>query len=506
MVFGKRGLTRVFLWLLAGGVLSLQAASDPPLDVCVRVTADWGWGFRARIAVRNSTTAPVSGWGLVVETRSLIGEVHGARVAWRSDGRVLLLPAGAEPIPPGGSVSIEIGGAPGIAELVVSPTRGDFPPARAGGPSGAPLIGSVDVAISGEPGRTTAILRNQTWRRLRNWEIEFDPTAAAFRGMVNRPARPGTRRISAPGLLSEIGLAPMRSVAVPLQPGPVGPLRPPSPRAVHALIAPEFPATLSFYARALRLSLLFYEAQRSGRLPPQRRVRWRGDSALTDGMDVGLDLTGGYYDAGDHVKFVFPMAAAMTVLAWGGIEYGDGFRDAGEWNHFLSALRWGTDWLMKAHPARDVFVGQIGEAVVDHAVWAPPERMPVPRRTFLLTPENPGTEVAAEASAALAAASVVFRDADPGYARRLRAASHSLFEFANRYRGSCSQAITEAERHYPSRNGYIDELAWAAAWNYAATGHPALLKQAGSSTRKRSIPHSPGQGSPGMTNVPGWRC
>ena len=55
------------------------------------------------------------------------------------------------------------------------------------------------------------------------------------------------------------------------------------------------------------MSLLFYEAQRSGKLPANQRVKWRKDSALND------EITGGYYDAGDYVKFGFPMAAATTV-------------------------------------------------------------------------------------------------------------------------------------------------------------------------------------------------
>ena len=50
------------------------------------------------------------------------------------------------------------------------------------------------------------------------------------------------------------------------------------------------------YNEVLRSSLLFYEAQRSGKLPPDQKVTWRKDSALNDGSDVGHDLTGGYYD------------------------------------------------------------------------------------------------------------------------------------------------------------------------------------------------------------------
>ena len=68
------------------------------------------------------------------------------------------------------------------------------------------------------------------------------------------------------------------------------------------------------YGEALQKSLLFYELQRSGELPEVVRCNWRGDSCLHDGSDVGVDLTGGWFDAGDHVKFNLPMAysAAMS--------------------------------------------------------------------------------------------------------------------------------------------------------------------------------------------------
>ena len=43
-------------------------------------------------------------------------------------------------------------------------------------------------------------------------------------------------------------------------------------------------------------SILFYEAQRSGKLPANNRIPWRGDSALNDAGNNGEDLTGGWYD------------------------------------------------------------------------------------------------------------------------------------------------------------------------------------------------------------------
>lgn len=49
-------------------------------------------------------------------------------------------------------------------------------------------------------------------------------------------------------------------------------------------------------------ALFYYDAQRSGKLPSTNRVSWRNDSCLTDGSDVGLDLSGGYYDAGGESR------------------------------------------------------------------------------------------------------------------------------------------------------------------------------------------------------------
>ena len=57
--------------------------------------------------------------------------------------------------------------------------------------------------------------------------------------------------------------------------------------------------------------LYFYEEQRSGKLPPSNRVPWRNDSALDDGEDVHLDLSGGYYDAGGESTDAAACGGAM---------------------------------------------------------------------------------------------------------------------------------------------------------------------------------------------------
>lgn len=113
------------------------------------------------------------------------------------------------------------------------------------------------------------------------------------------------------------------------------------------------------YDAVLHDSILFYEAQRSGKLPSSNRVPWRKDSALGDRGDNGEDLTGGWYDAGDHVKFGFPMAFSVTMLSWGLVEYRDAYEDAGELSYMLDSIKWPLDYFMKAHTKQDEFYGQV---------------------------------------------------------------------------------------------------------------------------------------------------
>ena len=47
----------------------------------------------------------------------------------------------------------------------------------------------------------------------------------------------------------------------------------------------------SDYRDALSKSLLYFEAQRSGRLPHDQRVAWRGNSGLTDGLEQGVGVS-----------------------------------------------------------------------------------------------------------------------------------------------------------------------------------------------------------------------
>ncbi|GAB4215023.1 MAG: hypothetical protein OHK0022_54410 [Roseiflexaceae bacterium] len=232
------------------------------------------------------------------------------------------------------------------------------------------------------------------------------------------------------------------------------------------------------YAEALQKSLLFYEAQRSGPLPANSRLNWRGPSGLTDGADVGKDLTGGWYDAGDHVKFGLPMAATATMLAWGMVEYRQAYANSGQLPYALDNLKWATDYFIKAHTGPNELYGQVGAGNPDHAWWGPAEVMQMARPSYKVDASCPGSDLAGETAAALAAASIVFQPTDPTYASTLRTHAQQLYSFADTYRGKYSDCITDAAAFYRSWSGYNDELVWGALWLYRATNDVAYLNKA----------------------------
>ena len=70
-----------------------------------------------------------------------------------------------------------------------------------------------------------------------------------------------------------------------------------------------------------------------------------------------VDLVGGYYDAGDNVKFGFPMAFTTTMLSWSVIEFGGLMKS--ELQNAREAIKWSTDYLLKATAQPDTIYVQV---------------------------------------------------------------------------------------------------------------------------------------------------
>lgn len=89
------------------------------------------------------------------------------------------------------------------------------------------------------------------------------------------------------------------------------------------------------------------------------KIPWRGDSALKDGSEKNVDLSKGMYDAGDNMKFNFPMAFTATVLSWAILEYGDQMDAVDQLEHAQDSLKWITDYLINCHPKDNVLYIQV---------------------------------------------------------------------------------------------------------------------------------------------------
>jgi endoglucanase len=253
-----------------------------------------------------------------------------------------------------------------------------------------------------------------------------------------------------------------------------------APRKHHS------PQPLDNYTIALQKSLLFFDAQKSGVLPSSNNIPWRGTSAVRDGSDaIGApptSLSGGFYDAGDNIKFGFPGAYAMTLLSWSVIEYAEKYQAAGEYEHMKEIIKWGTDYMMKTFNIsstniQTVFaqVGAGNESIAnDHSCWERPEDMDYARPAYAV---SSGPDLGGEMAAALAAASIVFRADLPAYSSKLLMAARNIFTFA-RDGGKRNRFVTQlppGEQVFYNSTGFWDEYIWGGAWLYYATGNSSYL-------------------------------
>lgn len=230
------------------------------------------------------------------------------------------------------------------------------------------------------------------------------------------------------------------------------------------------------YGEALQKSILFYEFQRSGKLPEDRRDNWKADSGLNDGADVGLDLTGGWYDAGDFVKFNLPMSYSSAMLAWSVFEDKDAYEKSGQLTYIMNAIKWANDYFIKCHPEKDVYYYQVGNAELDHKWWGPSEVMQMERPAYKVDKDNPGSCVCADTAASLASAAILFKDSDKEYSELCLKHAKELFEFADETKSD--KGYKEADGYYKVNSGYWDELTWASTWLYLATGEEEYLNKA----------------------------
>jgi len=228
------------------------------------------------------------------------------------------------------------------------------------------------------------------------------------------------------------------------------------------------------YSLALKNAIGFYDANKCGRDVAVNNVfDWRSACHTKDGYDVGVDLTGGYHDAGDHVKFGLPQGYTASVLGWALYEYEKVFEATGTKTKMLEQLKYFTDYFLKSHPDANTFYYQVGDGTEDHNYWGPPELQSEDRPTVCVAnASNPASDVLGETAAALALMYLNYKSIDSAYAEKCLKAAKELYVM-----GTTNKGPGDGQHFYRSTSIY-DDLAWGAVWLYTATGDSSYIKDA----------------------------
>lgn len=236
------------------------------------------------------------------------------------------------------------------------------------------------------------------------------------------------------------------------------------------------------YTDAFAKSILFYEANWCGEDAGNNRLKWRGPCHVDDGSDVGMDLSGGFHDCGDHVKFGLPQTYSASTLGWAYYEFKDTFIEKGQDEYMLNINKHFCDYFIKCFVNDTTFYYQVGDGDTDHSYWGPPEMQDTERPAFYVaTPETPGSDVAGSAAAALALMYINYKDRDLEYSKKCLDTAIRLYNFGKKYRGN-----SKAQTYYTPAS-YYDELMWGAVWLCIATGDKSYLDDVETFMTERGI-------------------
>ena len=211
------------------------------------------------------------------------------------------------------------------------------------------------------------------------------------------------------------------------------------------------------YSRALDRSLLFLDAQRSGVLPPGYIISWRANAGLTD-KTLNADLTGGFFDSAGTMKYTFAIAHSMVMLIWSLLEFPDSYGDLYE--HAKELAQHGTKFLIEAAPEGGTLYVVVGNQTAEDEYWGRPSEYKGSRPVEQINDRRPGSDIAAEVAAALAAGSIIF--SDQYMKKMLIQKAQSLVQVAEGSQAKAHENVQAAGKY--KSNDFYDEIVWANLW------------------------------------------
>ncbi len=229
------------------------------------------------------------------------------------------------------------------------------------------------------------------------------------------------------------------------------------------------------YAKALEYALYFYDANLCGDRAEERSgLTWRkdchvGDKEVTYNGKT-LDVSGGFHDAGDHVKFGLPQGYAATMLGSSYYEFRSSYVKTGTASHMEKILQHFAEYFRKCTVYEEdqvvAFCYQVGEGNKDHNYWGAPEDQDSMQGerdsdTYFADASNPATDQVSEAVAALTLHYLTTEDEES-----LKTAK-DLFEFEKNI--SQKSVTTHGPGSFYQSSGWEDDYCLAAALLKIAT-------------------------------------
>jgi len=269
----------------------------------------------------------------------------------------------------------------------------------------------------------------------------------------------------------------------------------------------DFPISSGGYASAPADLLTFMQQQRCGYNPYLDMVCHQRDGRIFYGKlpdSTYVDVSGGWHDAGDQLKYLITSSFATGSMLLAYEIYPESFGDLA--NHLgqphpngladvLDEARWGLDWIHKCHFLPDQLVHQVADDR-DHSGWKWPDRDssnygwgPNSYRTAYVASGHPQglrkyqskatgvANVTGRSAAAMALGYRAFRERDAAYAGRCLQAARQLYAMG-RAREGYQQGNSHGAPYRYNEDTWADDMEWAAAELYAATGEAHYLEEA----------------------------
>ncbi len=259
------------------------------------------------------------------------------------------------------------------------------------------------------------------------------------------------------------------------------------PLAVAAILITTFSYSFAAqnYADALYKSIYYYGAQRCG----DTKSWIHAACHLEDGQVNGIDLTGGWHDCGDHVKFGQTNSYAAALLLLGYIYFSSAYEDRYSQDYsapppngipdVLDEVKIHTDYLLKAYNGGTVYY-QVGDGTADHTHFVTPDYESTaypaaqggnPRPDYSIT--SGGSNVCGTAAAALALMSVAYKPYNSAYAAQCLTAAINYYNV-----GKTNPGALSAPGGFYNASHWAGHMAWGAIELYRATGTASYLTDA----------------------------